>query len=119
MIIQLNNVSIFQSKSLILSDVNLAIDKGEFVYLIGKTGFGKTSLLKTLYGDLLLTQGEGNVAGFDLKKLTWKTMPNLRRKLGIVFQDFQLLSDRNVQDNLVFALQATGWVDKNKIQQFS
>jgi cell division transport system ATP-binding protein len=116
MIIQLKNVSVFQGNSQILGDVNLNINNGEFVYLIGKTGFGKSSLLKTLYGDLPLTQGEGNVAGFDLKKLTWKTLPNLRRKLGIVFQDFQLLSDRNVNDNLVFALKSTGWTDKSKIQ---
>ena len=116
MIIQLKNVSVFQGNSLILGDVNFTLNNGEFVYLIGKTGFGKSSLLKTLYGDLPLTQGEGNVAGFDLKKLTWKTLPNLRRKLGIVFQDFQLLSDRNVNDNLEFALKATGWTDKVKIQ---
>ena len=92
------------------------MQKSEIVYLIGKTGFGKSSLLKTLYGDLPLTQGEGKVVGFDLKKLTWKTMPNLRRRLGIVFQDFQLLSDRNVTENLVFALKSTGWTDNNKIQ---
>ncbi|MEN9523294.1 MAG: hypothetical protein RL065_1671 [Bacteroidota bacterium] len=116
MIIQLKNVSVFQGNSLILGDVNFSLNNGEFVYLIGKTGFGKSSLLKTLYGDLPLTQGEGNVAGFDLKKLTWKTLPNLRRKLGIVFQDFQLLSDRNVNDNLIFALKSTGWTDKSKIQ---
>jgi cell division transport system ATP-binding protein len=116
MIIQLKNVSVFQGNSQILGNVDLNINNGEFVYLIGKTGFGKSSLLKTLYGDLPLTQGEGNVAGFDLKKLTWKTLPNLRRKLGIVFQDFQLLSDRNVNDNLIFALKSTGWTDKAKIQ---
>jgi cell division transport system ATP-binding protein len=115
MIIQLSNVSVFQGNSQILGDVNLSINKGEFVYLIGKTGFGKSSLLKTLYGDLELIKGEGNVAGFDLKKLTWKTLPNLRRKLGIVFQDFQLLSDRNILENLEFALKATGWTDKSKI----
>ena len=116
MVIQLNNVNIYQGKSLILSNVNFEMQKSEIVYLIGKTGFGKSSLLKTLYGDLPLTQGEGKVVGFDLKKLTWKTMPNLRRRLGIVFQDFQLLSDRNVTENLVFALKSTGWTDNNKIQ---
>ena len=116
MTIHLGNVNIFQGKSLILSNVNLDMQKGEVVYLVGKTGFGKSSLLKTLYGDLPLTNGEGTVVGFDLKQLTWKTLPNLRRKLGIVFQDFQLLSDRNVQDNLVFALKATGWTDDSKIK---
>jgi cell division transport system ATP-binding protein len=115
MIINLNHVAVYQGKSLILNDVNLTLQKGEFVYLIGKTGNGKSSLLKTLYGDLALQQGEGEVVGFNLKQLTWKTMPNLRRKLGIVFQDFQLLSDRNVHDNLIFALKATGWSDSTKI----
>src|SRR5581483_7970064 len=97
--------------SLILSDVNITINKGEFVYLVGKTGTGKSSLLKTLYGDLELTSGEGTVVGFDLRKLDWKQVPFLRRTLGVVFQDFQLLTDRNVIENLKFVLKATGWKD--------
>ncbi len=115
--ISLKNVNIYQGKSLILSKVNLEVLKGEFVYLIGKTGTGKSSLLKTLYGDLYLKEGEGNVAGFDLKKLTWQTIPKLRRNLGIVFQDFRLLTDRNVYDNLEFVLKATGWKDKNLMKE--
>jgi cell division transport system ATP-binding protein len=114
-IIELKNVNIYQSQSLILSDVNISIEKGEFVYLVGKTGTGKSSLLKTLYGDLELTSGEGWVAGHDLKSLTWKTVPFLRRNLGVVFQDFQLMTDRNVNDNLKFVLKATGWKDEKLI----
>ena len=87
------------------------MDKGEFVYLVGKTGAGKSSLLKTLYGDLALREGTGQVAGFDLKGMDWKKVPYLRRTLGVVFQDFQLLTDRNVNDNLKFVLRATGWRD--------
>ncbi len=111
-IVSLQNAQIFQGKSLILSNVNINIQKGEFVYLIGKTGTGKSSLLKTLYGDIYLTEGQGQVAGFDLKLLKWQTIPLLRRNLGIVFQDFRLLTDRNVHDNLEFVLKATGWKDK-------
>jgi len=114
-IIELKNVNIYQGQSLILSDVNISIDKGEFVYLVGKTGTGKSSLLKTLYGDLELTSGEGWVAGHDLITLTWKTVPFLRRNLGVVFQDFQLMTDRNVNDNLKFVLKATGWKDEKLI----
>ena len=114
-IIELKNVNIYQSQSLILSDVNISIEKGEFVYLVGKTGTGKSSLLKTLYGDLELTSGEGWVAGHELKSLTWKTVPFLRRNLGVVFQDFQLMTDRNVNDNLKFVLKATGWKDEKLI----
>lgn len=113
----LKGAQIYQGKSLILGDVNLEVRKGEFVYLIGKTGTGKSSLLKTLYGDLPLKEGEGTVAGFELKDLSWKTVPLLRRNLGIVFQDFQLLTDRNVQDNLEFVLKATGWKDKALIKE--
>jgi cell division transport system ATP-binding protein len=116
-IIHLDNVSIFQKHNLVLTNVELNIDKGEFVYLLGKTGSGKSSLLKTLYGELYLTQGEGNVAGFNLKTIKRKEIPFLRRKLGIVFQDFQLLTDRNVNENLLFVLKATGWKNKNDMQK--
>jgi cell division transport system ATP-binding protein len=115
-IIELKNANIYQGNALILQDVNLSVDKGEFVYLVGKTGAGKSSLLKTLYGELPLKEGEGTVAGYDLKSLTWKTVPFLRRTIGIVFQEFQLLTDRNVHDNLEFVLQATGWKDKNLME---
>ena len=110
-IVELKHANIFQGDNLILQDVNLSIDKGQFVYLVGKTGTGKSSLLKTLYGDLLLTEGEGQVAGFNLREMDWKKVPYLRRTLGVVFQDFQLLTDRNVNDNLKFVLRATGWKD--------
>ncbi|NQW43572.1 MAG: ATP-binding cassette domain-containing protein [Bacteroidetes bacterium] len=113
-VINLQNADIFQEKNLILHQVNLNINKGEFTYIIGKTGSGKSSLLKTLYGDLKLELGNGNVAGFDLLKLKRKQVPKLRRKLGIIFQDFQLLTDRNAKDNLLFVLKATGW--KNKME---
>ncbi|MDB5221737.1 MAG: phosphonate transporter ATP-binding protein [Chitinophagaceae bacterium] len=110
-ILELQNVNIYQGESLILSDVNISINKGEFVYLVGKTGTGKSSLLKTLYGDLELREGEGKVAGYDLKNMDWKKVPFLRRNLGVVFQDFQLLTDRDVNNNLKFVLKATGWKD--------
>jgi len=113
----LKDVQIYQGKSLVLGNVNLEVNKGEFVYLIGKTGTGKSSLLKTLYGDLPLQEGNAHVAGFELKGLNWKTVPLLRRNLGIVFQDFQLLTDRNVNDNLEFVLKATGWTDKALIKE--
>ena len=115
-VIQLKDVKIYQEKTLILSDVNIEIEKGQFVYLVGKTGSGKSSLLKTLYGELPLKEGKGSVAEFDLKKLKYKQIPFLRRKLGIVFQDFQLLDDRSVNQNLVFVMKATGWTDKNEIK---
>jgi cell division transport system ATP-binding protein len=111
-IVSLSNANIYQGKALILKNVNFEVGKGEFVYLIGKTGTGKSSLLKTLYGDLYLTEGSGMVADFDLKDLKWQNIPLLRRNLGIVFQDFRLLTDRNVHDNLEFVLKATGWKDK-------
>ncbi len=114
--IHFSGVSIFQGKSLILSDVTFNIAHGEFVYLIGKTGTGKSSLLKTIYGDLPLNAGTAEVASFDLGKLTAKTVPFLRRKLGIIFQDFQLLMDRSVDDNLEFVLRATGTNDRSLIR---
>ena len=114
-VIKLNNVDIFQQKHLVLADVNLHVDKGEFVYLIGQTGSGKSSLLKIIYGDLHIKNGEGHAVGYELKKLKEEDVPFLRRKLGIVFQDFQLLTDRSIEKNLEFVLQATGWKDKNLI----
>src|SRR5215475_10000322 len=111
-IVELRNANIYQGESLILQDVNISVNRGEFVYLVGKTGTGKSSLLKTLYGDLSLKEGEGIVASHDLKLLDWKKVPYLRRNLGVVFQDFQLLTDRNVNNNLKFVLKATGWTDE-------
>jgi cell division transport system ATP-binding protein len=111
-IVELNNVNIYQSGTLILGNVNITVNKAEFVYLVGKTGTGKSSLLKTMYGDLTLKEGNGTVAGFNLSEMTWKKVPYLRRNLGVVFQDFQLLTDRNVIDNLKFVLKATGWKDE-------
>jgi cell division transport system ATP-binding protein len=113
-IIEIRNANIYQGNSLILQDVNLTVNKGEFVYMVGKTGTGKSSLLKTLYGELPLREGEATVAGFSIRNLSWKQVPYLRRNLGVVFQDFQLLTDRNVNDNLKFVLKAIGWKD-NKL----
>lgn len=115
-IIQLEKVSIYQKHNMVLANVSINIDKGEFVYLVGKTGSGKSSLLKTLYAELPLSQGTANIAGFDLSKVKRKDVPFLRRKLGIVFQDFQLLSDRTVNANLEFVMRATGWKDKQAMQ---
>lgn len=116
-IIALDHVSVFQKHNLVLTNVTLNIDKGEFVYLLGRTGSGKSSLLKTLYADLDLHQGSAKVAGYDLSTIKRKEVPFLRRKLGIVFQDFQLLTDRSVNDNLMFVLKATGWNDKDAMQK--
>lgn len=116
-IIDIRDASIFQGDNLVLQNVNLTVNRGEFVYLVGKTGTGKSSLLKTMYGELPLTQGQGTVAGYDLRKLTWKTVPFLRRSLGVVFQDFQLLTDRNVHENLKFVLRATGWKDEKLMNE--
>ena len=114
-IIDIKNIDIYQGDSLILNDVSLTICKGEFAYLVGRTGTGKSSLLKTLYGDLPLKNGSAQVAGYQINGLHWKEIPYLRRKLGVVFQDFRLLTDRNVNDNLRFVLRATGWNDKAKM----
>ncbi|MGB6152934.1 MAG: ATP-binding cassette domain-containing protein [Pricia sp.] len=114
-ILELKDAAIFQKESLVLNEVNLDVRKGEFVYLIGKTGSGKSSFMKTLYGDLPLKQGTGSIVDYDLTKLREKDIPYLRRKLGIVFQDFKLLPDRNINSNLSFVLKATGWKDSAKM----
>lgn len=116
-IISMRGVNIYQGQSLILKDVNFEVEKGEFVYLVGKTGTGKSSLLKTLYGELILKEGTANIVGFDLRQMDWKKVPFLRRNLGVVFQDFQLLTDRNVHDNLKFVLKATGWKDEKLMEE--
>ncbi|QTY27454.1 cell division ATP-binding protein FtsE [Flavobacterium sp. CS20] len=115
-ILNLKNVAVYQRENLILSQVNVSIKKGEFVYLIGKTGTGKSSFMKTLYGDIPLKEGQGEIVGIDLKKLKEKQIPQLRRKLGVVFQDFKLLNDRNIKQNLEFVLKATGWKDKSQME---
>lgn len=116
-VVSIHNANIYQGHNLILQDVNFTIGKGEFVYLVGKTGTGKSSLLKTLYGELPLKDGTASVVGFDLRDVTWKKVPFLRRNLGVVFQDFQLLTDRNVHENLKFVLKATGWQDERLIEE--
>lgn len=115
-VLSLKNVTIYQSNKVVLSQINLDVTPGEFLYIIGKTGTGKSSFMKTLYGDLPLTEGEGNIVGFDLKKLTDNEIPFLRRKIGIVFQDFQLLPDRSVFENMLFVLKATGWKDASEMK---
>ena len=115
--VEISNASIYQQNNLILADVNLKINEGEFIYLMGKTGFGKSSLLKTLYGELPLKKGNAKVVGFNLATLKPKEIPLLRRKLGMVFQDFQLLWDRTSIDNLMFVLNATGWKNTKEMQE--
>lgn len=115
-VIDIENAGIYHGQALILNSVNIKVKKGEFVYMIGKTGTGKSSLLKTLYAELPLKSGLGQVAGFDLGNLTNKEIPYLRRKIGIIFQNFELLMDRTVHDNLAFVLESTGWKDKKKIK---
>lgn len=116
-IVDIKNVNIYQGDSLILQDVNLQVERGEFIFLVGKTGTGKSSLLKTMYGELPLKEGDATIVGYDLRKLTWKTVPYLRRNLGVVFQDFQLLTDRSVNENLKFVLRATGWKDEKLMNE--
>ena len=116
-VISIQNATIFQRDKMVLKDVNLSLSENEIVYIIGKTGTGKSSLLKMLYGEIGLNEGTGTVVGFDLKQLKKSDVPMLRRKIGIVFQDFQLLTDRSVGDNLRFVLKATGWNDKAQIEQ--
>lgn len=118
-IFSIQDGEIYQGEQLILKDINIHLDKGEFVYLIGKTGMGKSSLLKALYGELPLAKGSGSVAGFNLQNLKRKDIPFLRRKLGVVFQDFQLLSDRSVEENLRFVMRSTGWKKKDEIKRRS
>jgi cell division transport system ATP-binding protein len=120
-ILALKNVTIYQDKNAVLKDISLEVKSGEFIYLIGKTGSGKSSFMKTLYGDLPLTDGQAHVVDYDLKGLKERDIPFLRRKIGIVFQDFKLLPDRSVKDNMIFVLKATGWTDlglmQNKIDE--
>ncbi len=114
-VLSLKNATIYQDKNPVLSDVNIDVNHGEFLYLIGRTGSGKSSFLKTLYADLSLTEGEGSVVGYDLATLKESDIPYLRRKLGVVFQDFKLLPDRSIKDNLLFVLKATGWTEKDSM----
>lgn len=115
-IVRVSNASIFQAYNTVLNDVTFEMAKGEFVFLIGRTGSGKSSLLKTLYADLPLRLGDVMVAGYELRKIKTTEVPYLRRKLGIVFQDFQLFQDRSVAENLLFVLKATGWTDRSKMK---
>ena len=115
-VVSIQNATIQNENKVILTDINFNVNTGDFVFLIGKTGAGKSSLLKVLYGDLPLSSGNGSIVGYDLEKLKDRNIPSLRRKLGVVFQDFKLLPDRTVFENLAFVLKATGWSDKQKIQ---
>ena len=115
-VLSLKNVTIYQEGKSILTEINLEVNHGEFLYIIGKTGSGKSSLMKTLYADLPLIEGEGSVVGFDLATLKEKEIPFLRRQIGIVFQDFKLLPDRTINENMLFVLKATGWKDKIEMQ---
>jgi cell division transport system ATP-binding protein len=114
-VLSLKNATIYQDKNPVLSDVNIDVNHGEFLYLIGRTGSGKSSFLKTLYADISLTEGQGSVVGYDLATLKESDIPYLRRKLGVVFQDFKLLPDRSIKDNLLFVLKATGWSEKEEM----
>ncbi|WP_278035122.1 cell division ATP-binding protein FtsE [Flavobacterium nitratireducens] len=116
-VLSLKNATIYQGDKVILSNVNLEVNQGEFLYIIGKTGSGKSSFMKTLYADLPLTEGQGHVVDFDLETLKENDIPFLRRKIGIVFQDFKLLPDRSIQDNMLFVLKATGWTDKDEMER--
>lgn len=116
-VVSVRNANIYQGGNLVLQDVNFSVSRGEFVYLVGKTGTGKSSLLKTLYGELPLKEGEADVAGHSLRGMDWKKVPFLRRNLGVVFQDFQLLTDRNVHENLRFVLKAIGWKDEKLMEE--
>lgn len=116
-VLSLRNVTIFQDNRTILNNVNLEVNHGEFLYIIGKTGSGKSSLMKTLYADLPLLEGQANIVDFDLAHLKESQIPFLRRKIGIVFQDFKLLPDRTIHDNMLFVLKATGWTDKGEMEQ--
>ena len=115
-VLSLKEVAVYQQDNMVLNDISLEVRPGEFVYLIGKTGSGKSSFMKTLYADLPLRQGQGRIVGFNLKMLPEKDIPKLRRKLGIVFQDFKLLPDRNIHNNLLFVLKATGWKDQSRMK---
>lgn len=116
-VLSLKNATIYQEDKVILSNVNLEVNRGEFIYIIGKTGSGKSSLMKTLYADLQLTEGNGHIVDFDLETMKEDDIPFLRRKIGIVFQDFKLLPDRSIQDNMLFVLKATGWTDQNEMDR--
>ncbi len=116
-VLSLKNATIYQEDKVVLSNVNLEVNHGEFLYIIGKTGSGKSSLMKTLYADLPLTEGQGHIVDFDLETLKENDIPFLRRKIGIVFQDFKLLPDRSIKDNMLFVLKATGWTDKNEMDR--
>ena len=116
-VLSYSHVNIYQGKDMVLSDVNIEMQQGEFIYLIGKTGTGKSSLMKTIYGEVPVKEGEASICGYDLKKLKSSDLPYLRRKLGIVFQDFQLLNDLTVSGNLDFVLKATGWNVKKKREE--